>query len=101
MLSPHGCTGDLGTVAEGAHSEVKQDVVLRLETLTVLETKVRNKCRANAMQTFSSASGCSWVSVPQTMYATWRDWRLSCNVTLEVASTVGLLPNPNMCKLPM
>ncbi|KAL3142108.1 hypothetical protein ABBQ32_004726 [Trebouxia sp. C0010 RCD-2024] len=29
----------MGTVAEGTHSEVKQDVVLRLETLTVLETK--------------------------------------------------------------
>ena len=36
-------TGDMGAVAEGAHSEVKQDVVLRLETLTVLETKVGNK----------------------------------------------------------
>lgn len=32
----------MGAVAEGAHSEVKQDVVLRLETLTVLETKVQN-----------------------------------------------------------
>ena len=32
----------MGAVAEGTHAEVKQDVVLRLETLTVLETKVRN-----------------------------------------------------------
>ncbi len=33
-------SGDLGTVAEGTHSEVKKDVILRLETLTVRETKV-------------------------------------------------------------
>lgn len=37
------CTGDIGAVAQGTHAEVKQDVVLRLETLTVLETKVRNR----------------------------------------------------------
>lgn len=38
------CTtaGDMGALAEGMHVETKQDVVLRLETLTVLETKVRN-----------------------------------------------------------
>ena len=36
------CTGDMEAVADGTHPQVKQDVVLRLETLTVLETKVRN-----------------------------------------------------------
>ncbi len=36
----HAGSGDLGTVAEGTHSEVKKDVILRLETLTVRETKV-------------------------------------------------------------
>lgn len=41
-------TGDIGAVAEGTHAEVKQDVVLRLETLTVLETKVRNSFRSSA-----------------------------------------------------
>ena len=33
----------MGTVAEGTHVEVKQDVILRLETLTVRETKVHSQ----------------------------------------------------------
>ncbi|KAL0054466.1 hypothetical protein WJX82_009238 [Trebouxia sp. C0006] len=32
-------SGDMETVAEGTHSAVKKDVILRLETLTVQETK--------------------------------------------------------------
>ena len=33
-------TGDIGSADAGMHCEIKQDVILRLETLTVKETKV-------------------------------------------------------------
>jgi len=32
--------GDIGSAEEGMHCEIRQDVILRLETLTVKETKV-------------------------------------------------------------
>ena len=39
-FSAYDGSGDMETVAEGTHSAVKKDVILRLETLTVQETKV-------------------------------------------------------------
>ncbi|DBA91385.1 TPA: hypothetical protein ACH3X2_003920 [Trebouxia sp. C0005] len=39
VLSSTAKSGDIGSAGEGMHCEIRQDVILRLETLTVKETK--------------------------------------------------------------